>query len=82
MARGRIEIDAERCKGCELCRGACTPNLIFPAKALNGKGYRPVLLVDDEGSCSGCALCAVVCPEACISVFRTRSIRRDMALAA
>lgn len=82
MARGRIEIDAERCKGCELCRGACPPDLIFPAKALNGKGYRAVLLVDEDGSCSGCALCAVICPEACITVYRTLRPRRAMAQAA
>lgn len=81
MARGRIEIDAERCKGCELCRDACPPNLIFPAMALNGKGYRPVLLVDEEGKCSGCALCAVVCPEGCINVYRTVTPRRAMAAA-
>ena len=70
MAHGRIVIDAERCKGCELCRGACPPQLISPADAFNSKGYRPAIFVDPESRCTGCALCAVVCPDACITVYR------------
>lgn len=70
MATGRIVIDAERCKGCELCRPACPQNVIQLAESLNTKGYRPAMLVDPLHSCTGCALCAVVCPDGCITVFR------------
>ncbi|MCI0393697.1 MAG: 4Fe-4S dicluster domain-containing protein [Chloroflexi bacterium] len=70
MASGRIVIDVERCKGCELCRAACPPEVIGLAEQLNGKGYRPVILLDPEHNCTGCALCAVACPEACITVYR------------
>lgn len=70
MARGRIVIDAERCKGCELCRYACPQDVIKLADCLNNKGYRPALLLDPEHKCTGCALCAVVCPDACITVYR------------
>ena len=70
MATGRIVIDAERCKGCELCRPACPQSVIKLAGSLNTKGYRPAMLVDPQHSCTGCALCAVVCPDGCITVYR------------
>ena len=70
MAHGRIIIDAERCKGCELCSSACPQGVINLADYFNKKGYRPAVLFDPEHKCTGCALCAVVCPDACIMVFR------------
>ncbi len=70
MAKGRITIDVERCKGCELCREACPPDVIAMAEDLNSKGYRPVVLFDPQHECTGCALCATVCPDGCITVYR------------
>lgn len=70
MATGRIVIDAERCKGCELCIPTCPPSVIQLAEGLNTKGYHPALYADPMHLCTGCALCAVVCPDGCITVFR------------
>lgn len=70
MASGRIVIDVERCKGCDLCRSACPQDVIALADDLNSKGYRPVILLDHDQKCTGCALCAVVCPDGCITVYR------------
>lgn len=70
MAKGRVVIDLERCKGCELCRDACPQDVLVLAEELNSKGYRPVVLLDPEHDCTGCALCAMVCPDGCITVYR------------
>jgi 2-oxoglutarate ferredoxin oxidoreductase subunit delta len=70
MAKGRIVIDVERCKGCELCMDACPPGVIDLADTLNSKGYRPVVLIDPMHDCTGCSLCATVCPDGCITVYR------------
>ncbi|MCA9972973.1 MAG: ferredoxin family protein [Anaerolineales bacterium] len=70
MATGRIVIDVERCKGCELCLEACPQHVIDLADSFNAKGYRPAILVDPQHDCTGCALCAVVCPDGCITVYR------------
>jgi len=80
MAKGRVVIDVERCKGCELCRDACPQDVLVLADELNSKGYRPVVLLDPEHDCTGCALCATVCPDACITVYReipTKKSRRE-----
>jgi 2-oxoglutarate ferredoxin oxidoreductase subunit delta len=71
MAKGRIEIDQENCKGCTLCVVACPQDVIAMSTGQpNAKGYYPAALVDPEGKCTGCALCAVACPDVCITVFR------------
>jgi 2-oxoglutarate ferredoxin oxidoreductase subunit delta len=46
---------------------------------LNPKGYRPAMLVDPENKCTGCALCAVVCPDACITVYRYEKAKQQVA---
>lgn len=70
MAKGRIEINAEMCKGCEFCAMVCPYNLIALAGTFNSKGYRPAMLIDPENRCTGCMLCAMICPEAVITVYR------------
>lgn len=70
MAKGRVVIAEETCKGCELCTLVCPKDLLNMSTRFNGKGYRPVMLVDPHGDCTGCALCAMVCPDAVITVYR------------
>jgi 2-oxoglutarate ferredoxin oxidoreductase subunit delta len=71
MAKGRIEIREEICKGCTLCKIACPQDVIeMRTDSVNVKGYYPALLVDPDGKCTGCALCAVACPDVCITVYR------------
>ena len=82
MPKGRIAIDAERCKGCALCLTACQPGLVhLDTRYLNGLGYHPAHLVDPNGQCTGCGLCAVICPDVCITVYRLRVPRPQPAVA-
>jgi 2-oxoglutarate ferredoxin oxidoreductase subunit delta len=63
-----IEIDRELCKACTFCIDACADEYLALGKTLNSRGYRVVEL-SGKGSCNSCKRCAVVCPEAAITVF-------------
>ncbi len=67
--KGHIEIDPELCKGCEICVFFCSKGTISLSDKLNASGYSPVVF-DDGGECTGCAVCALVCPEVAIEVYR------------
>ncbi len=67
--KGYIEIDAELCKGCQLCIAFCPRNVIGLSDKLNASGYLPAVF-NDNGECTGCAVCAVVCPDVAIEVYR------------
>jgi len=67
-----LEIDIERCKGCELCVGACPHHVLaLDSRVVNPLGYHPIRLTDPAG-CTSCALCARVCPDAVFTVFAPR----------
>ena len=64
----KVTFREERCKGCELCVGACPKNIIKIAEdRLNAKGFRPAEITDQE-KCIGCAFCAMICPDCAIEV--------------
>lgn len=69
MAKGRIEIDQELCKGCQICIAFCPKGAIESSEKLNPSGYR-VAAFKDSGECTGCAVCALVCAEVAIEVYR------------
>ena len=68
--KGAIVVDTEKCKGCEVCIGACPESVIAMAKAVNGKGYHYAEPVGD--ACTGCMNCAIVCPDGVITVYRAK----------
>lgn len=68
--KGRVEIDIQRCKGCELCTAACHENALQLSGSINHKGYR--YIIADNSVCTGCVNCALVCPDGVITVFRTK----------
>ncbi len=81
MIRGTINVAVELCKGCELCIGSCPQDSLGLSEKINARGYRFVLLVQDN--CTGCTNCALVCPEAAITVYRQKktAAKRESALA-
>ncbi len=66
--RGKIEINAELCKGCELCITTCPKRILRLDEELNSSGYFTVNVTDME-MCTGCTLCAQICPELAIEVW-------------
>ena len=66
---GLIKIDAELCKGCELCVENCPQNAVGATKKINSKGYYVVEPVNEK-ECNGCSFCAIMCPEIAITVYK------------
>jgi len=72
--KGKVEIDIQRCKGCELCTTACREQALTLSDSINIKGYRYIIANNDV--CTGCVNCALVCPDAVITVYRTHLKKR------
>ena len=64
-----LNIDADRCKGCELCISACPKQVLGRAEQVNRKGYYPVAALAPE-NCIACAGCARICPDSVIEVWK------------
>jgi 2-oxoglutarate ferredoxin oxidoreductase subunit delta len=62
-----LQIEKDRCKGCELCANACPQQILGMSKVMNTKGYF-FAEVREPMRCIGCLICALVCPDVAISV--------------
>lgn len=69
MANGRIKIDIELCKGCELCVSACPQLIIYMSDKINKLGVN-YAEVNGKKNCTACKFCAIICPETAITVWR------------
>jgi len=67
VTRGTVVIDAERCKGCELCIPACPPGVLSMSAELNSTGFRYPLLVL---GCTACQACREICPDFVFDVYK------------
>lgn len=69
MAKGKIVVDTEACKGCMYCISVCPRKILALSDRANSRGYSCVEL-KNETECTGCSLCARMCPDAAITVYR------------
>ncbi len=70
MAKGRIIIAEDKCKGCGLCIHHCPVDILaLDTSRTNKKGYTPLYVTDPE-KCIACSMCALVCPDSVITVER------------
>ncbi|MGC9323558.1 MAG: 4Fe-4S dicluster domain-containing protein [Desulfomonilia bacterium] len=67
-AKGKITIDQNLCKSCELCITVCPDEAIRISEGLNHRGFHPAEYIKE--TCRACTLCAVMCPEIAIEVYR------------
>lgn len=67
----KIVIDETLCKGCALCTIACPRGLLRLGEKLNRFGFLPAEMpAECERDCTSCALCAQMCPDVAITVYR------------
>lgn len=63
-----------------LCIDFCPRACITVSEQINSRGHHPAMFV--EGSqCTGCRICATMCPDVCIEVFREGTAPTDTAQA-
>ena len=65
----KVVIDPKYCKACGLCMLACKKDALQFGKKANEMGYF-VVVPKENDTCIGCTMCAVVCPEAAIEVYK------------
>ena len=66
---GKVEIDKERCKSCELCITFCNKECLAIGDEMNTSGYLVVSVVNAD-DCKGCGLCGEMCPDTAITVYK------------
>lgn len=68
--KGNVTFQEDFCKGCGLCINACPKNIIaLDEGKTNAQGYHPAQVTDMD-KCISCANCALMCPDAVITVER------------
>lgn len=66
----RIVIDENLCKGCGYCIHYCPKKIIKIGNRFNAMGFKYAVPDDTEKVCTACKTCALMCPDAAISVFK------------
>lgn len=73
LQQGVVDIDTERCKGCELCVYECPAHTLRLSEGVNLRGFRHSEQIAPD-RCIGCASCALICPDGCITVYRRSQV--------
>jgi len=75
--RGKVEVEIQKCKGCEICTIECKENVLALSKDINNLGYRYAVTINED-NCNGCMNCAIVCPDGVIKVYRTSKKKKEL----
>ena len=70
--KGFIEVDIQKCKGCQLCATVCPKQVIGYSKVTNDKGYYYAIMTNED--CIGCGNCALICPDSVITAYRAKKV--------
>ncbi|MFH1035902.1 MAG: 4Fe-4S dicluster domain-containing protein [Pseudomonadota bacterium] len=62
VAKGRVVVVQERCKGCEFCINYCARGVLSMSRSYNRKGYH-YPEADAARACVNCHFCEAICPE-------------------
>lgn len=66
---GKIIINEDRCKGCELCIDVCPYGLLKMSVEVNHFGYHTAQFVNGD-KCTACKFCGMMCPDFAIDVYK------------
>ncbi len=65
----KVEVLEKFCKSCGLCIEVCPKGILAIGDKTNEKGYFTVVCTDQD-ECIGCSLCAKMCPDVAIEVYK------------
>jgi 2-oxoglutarate ferredoxin oxidoreductase subunit delta len=68
----KLEVLAERCKGCGLCVESCPKNILKISNKTNKNSYFYVEATNKE-ECIGCGNCYIICPDSAIEIKRSKA---------
>ena len=65
-----VRVIKRYCKGCGLCVAFCRRGALKMSDDVGASGFQEVEIADPD-RCTGCAQCALMCPEAAVEIVIT-----------
>lgn len=66
---GKVTVNKESCKSCGYCVKFCPKGVLAIGQEVNMKGYQ-YAVPERPDQCIGCKMCAIICPDAAIEVYK------------